>query len=414
MEMNFLKKYYLIALLLFGFLIGCDQKKARLFVEPVDYLLVGESINLKITSSLKKDEFSFNSENPFIATIDGDGKVSGVSEGEVIIYIASKKGGYLEVVITIIEDYIPDEIKIDAPLDEYIVEGGTYNLTAVAYPFYTDQNFVWEVGGTKATINQDTGEIDFLEEGDVYVICRSKLDKTVYSTVKLTSVHQKDVEVIRLLFIGNSLTYVNDIPKMVMEMGKASGKVVYCDSFTPGGNTLEQIYTMSITSLEKLLIKNKYTYVILQESSYQNFRYQDSFLEYAMKLSDLVKSYDAQEVLLYQTWAYRENSVSLANLWLTREEMQNLIIEAYDRASAMLDADINPVGEIFYNFSLEYPEIDLYIDDNHASLAGSYLSSCVHFQSIFNQSVKGNPYKVGLDKAIVDLIQNYVASYFTR
>lgn len=403
------KGLILILFLLIG-LWGCtSEAKATLTVSYNEILLVNEEMTLEVISSAKNDVYTFQSHDDSIATVSTNGVVKGVSKGEVFIFISSKKGGYEEVTINIITDYIPETIEVINVMPEYIVEGGIYTLEAKGFPSYKSQEFTWSVGGNKATIDANTGVITFFEEGDVYVLCRSKLDETKFTTVKLKVVHDKSVLVNRLLFIGNSLTYVNDIPAMIKGMAKSSGKVVYTDSFTPGGNTLEDIYTKNKNSVVKLLEDNTYDYVILQEASNHNFRNLPSFKEYASKFFELANEYKAKNVVLYQTWAYRDGSASLRSLGLERVEMQDLIIDAYDEVASLLGVNINPVGEIFYYFSLVYPEIDLYMDDNHASLPGSYLSACVHYQSLFKESIKGNTYPVALDDDVKNLIQNFVS-----
>ena len=46
---------------------------------------------------------------------------------------------------------------------------------------------------------------------------------------------------IRILFIGNSFTYYNDLPRMVAELAEAGRqRPLHCESETPGGYTLEK------------------------------------------------------------------------------------------------------------------------------------------------------------------------------
>ena len=46
---------------------------------------------------------------------------------------------------------------------------------------------------------------------------------------------------LQVLFVGNSFTYVNDLPKMVAELGKAGGqRPLHYERETPGGCTLEK------------------------------------------------------------------------------------------------------------------------------------------------------------------------------
>ena len=60
-----------------------------------------------------------------------------------------------------------------------------------------------------------------------------------------------------------------------------------------------------------------------------------------------------------------------------------------------------PVGLAYKNSMEAYPQIDLYHPDKrHPSKAGTYLSACVMFASVFQISPVGNPYIFDLDKDV--------------
>jgi hypothetical protein len=115
---------------------------------------------------------------------------------------------------------------------------------------------------------------------------------------------------------------------------------------------------------------------------------------------------------LYQTWPYKEGSSALLGQQKSQVEMLNAIVEAYNNAGIEYDASVNPVGEVFYAFLQAYPSIELYMDANHASLAGSYLSSCVHYVKIFGESVVDNGYELALENDVKLTIETFVSNYF--
>ena len=58
-----------------------------------------------------------------------------------------------------------------------------------------------------------------------------------------------------------------------------------------------------------------------------------------------------------------------------------------------------PVGLAYANSMKVHPEIDLYTsDERHPSKAGTYLSACVMFASVFQTSPVGNPYTFDLEE----------------
>src|SRR5690606_8016519 len=164
------------------------------------------------------------------------------------------------------------------------------------------------------------------------LICRSAVDSTVRKVVTLKARYGDDVDVINILFLGNSHTYYNDVPGLVEGIGKAAGKAINCEHISEGGATIILLLAKYQEEIIAKLESADYQYLIVQEQSSSNFLYPDAFLFAVEHLKYIVSEYDV-EILLYQTWAYEENSSSLLNVHLTYEEMHQLVTEAYHEVS---------------------------------------------------------------------------------
>ena len=70
---------------------------------------------------------------------------------------------------------------------------------------------------------------------------------------------------LRLLFIGNSYTYYNDLPQMVYEIAKTQKKKLAVRSITKGGERLRG--HLKNEKLRKALTEEKWDFVVLQEQS---------------------------------------------------------------------------------------------------------------------------------------------------
>merc|ERR1711963_695768 len=68
-----------------------------------------------------------------------------------------------------------------------------------------------------------------------------------------------------VLWLGNSYTYLHDVPKMVQELGRYGGKSISYDQHTNGGWTLQK-HANSATSNSKIRSR-KWDAVIMQEQS---------------------------------------------------------------------------------------------------------------------------------------------------
>lgn len=79
----------------------------------------------------------------------------------------------------------------------------------------------------------------------------------------------------RILFIGNSMTYVGNLPKLISQIASEHSHSLTTDSETPGGTTLEQHFNGKARST---IQTGKYDIVVIQGQSseaiddYENFK----------------------------------------------------------------------------------------------------------------------------------------------
>ena len=151
----------------------------------------------------------------------------------------------------------------------------------------------------------------------------------------------------RILFIGNSYTYFNDMPQIFARICKENGKDVIADSVTCGGYTLEQFLSEEDeygARMRKMLSEGGCDYAVMQEQSVRPVTQTDIFLDSVVKLADIIRSCGAEPVL-YQTWARAEGSETLTELGLSREQMQTQLRLAYEKAAAKTGAKLVYAGD---------------------------------------------------------------------
>jgi hypothetical protein len=188
---------------------------------------------------------------------------------------------------------------------------------------------------------------------------------------------------VRVLFIGNSYTYVNELPQMIAELAKAGGQrpLVY-DKETPGGCTLEK-HWKDEKAVKKIAGSN-WDYVVLQEQSLRPLTNRGLMFEYAGKLDGEVKKHHAA-TLLYQTWARQD-----------APEKQAELSKAYYDLGKELKAQVVPVGAAWEKALKENPGLALHgADKSHPSKAGTYLAACVFYAALYGKSPEGLPGKIG-------------------
>lgn len=173
---------------------------------------------------------------------------------------------------------------------------------------------------------------------------------------------------IRILFVGNSHTYYNDMPLIVRELFAKTGVTAEVTMQTRGAKNL------TYHSQQKDVIFNirygNYDYVVLQEvASSFDPEYFRSALE-AIREQALSKS--TAVPVLYMIWAHRDD-----------KRRQTVITEEYALAAEQIGARLAPAGEVWHKLLRGNKALPFYCEDgNHATPTGSYLAACSVFYAI--------------------------------
>ena len=135
---------------------------------------------------------------------------------------------------------------------------------------------------------------------------------------------------LRVLFIGNSYTYYNDLPAMLTNMTAASPQSILADAVTEPGATLQLLWEKG-KALKKIR-SQQWDFVILQEQSLRPTTDPELMQRYARKFDAAIREKGARTVF-YLTWAR-----------LNKPEMQDVLDRAYSELAKELGALLAPVG----------------------------------------------------------------------
>ncbi|WP_417091179.1 Ig-like domain-containing protein [Marvinbryantia sp.] len=211
----------------------------------------------------------------------------------------------------------------------------------------------------------------------------------------------------KILFVGNSHTYMNNVPGMVKRLCEKNGispqitTVVHgtyslYDYAYPDKNDAEQV---KLSKKLKLLLNNKkWDYVILQDRRYEGVTNTSRAKKAVQALRPLIKKSGAQMVF-YLSWAPEKGHSDYSNGWASSPaDYLSKKADLYYALADKYNAALAPSGIAFQRASTLFPELKLYsADKNHASVAGSYLSACVIYSTLFNKSPEGTAYYRALD-----------------
>ena len=185
----------------------------------------------------------------------------------------------------------------------------------------------------------------------------------------------------RMLFIGNSYTYCNDLPAMVAQLAAAGGKPVDVHQVTAGGVTLEW-HAQNEVTLAKLH-ETDWDIVVLQEHSIRPIQDTPKMTQAAAALQSIIASTGAQTVL-YMTWARQHFP-----------EMQAGLARVYIALAQEIGARVAPVGLAWEAVLAADPSLALHTEDqSHPTPLGSYLAACVFYATFFGESPVGLPAKL--------------------
>ena len=199
-----------------------------------------------------------------------------------------------------------------------------------------------------------------------------------------TSPSQSD-DPLRILFIGNSYTFVNEMPEVFSELAELGDHDVNVTMLAKAGFSLKDHAQDPET--RKVLDSQSWDYVILQEKSDLPVLDREEMTHGVRQLDELTAGHGTKTIL-FMPWAYRDGlpSAELEDY----QAMQSLVSDAYLAVAGDFELSVAPVGIVWQAALERDPQLDLWSSDgSHPTPLGSYLAANVFYALIFSQSPIG-------------------------
>jgi PKD repeat protein len=217
----------------------------------------------------------------------------------------------------------------------------------------------------------------------------------------------------RVLFIGNSYIYTNDVPALLTAFATSMGDTLIYDQHVPGAYTFEQ-HSTNATTINKIY-SQQWDVVILQEQSqrpsFPPAQVEAQVYPYAAILDSMIHDNNScTQTMFLMTWG-RKNGDDLNcggyPIVCTYNGMQARLRESYMEMALLNTATVAPVGAAWKVTRDSFPSIELYSPDNsHPVIAGSYLETCVLYASIFHKKPNLSTYYSTVPQADAINLQN--------
>jgi hypothetical protein len=176
---------------------------------------------------------------------------------------------------------------------------------------------------------------------------------------------------IHILFVGNSLTYTNNLPVLVEEAAKTHGVKISTEVLAYPNYALEDHWNDG--ELQKLIASKKFQYVMVQQGPSSQEDGRTMLLDYGQRIKTLCDKNNAQ-LVFFMVWPSRANSVTFEG-----------VINNYTEAAAKTGSLLCPVGKIWKEHFEKTSDYSYYGPDGfHPSVAGSRIAAEAIFDVLAN------------------------------
>lgn len=174
----------------------------------------------------------------------------------------------------------------------------------------------------------------------------------------------------RILFVGNSLTYTNNLPSILEEIARDLGESIETTTLAFPNYAIEDHWNDG--NFQKKLAEGNFEYVIIQQGPSSQANGKEMLVNYGAKMQIVCKEYGAK-LAYFMVWPSKKYYYTFDG-----------VIKNYSYAAASNNATLFPVGKLWKKYEAMSNTVRLYGPDNfHPSKAGSFLAALIIFHGIY-------------------------------
>jgi hypothetical protein len=181
-----------------------------------------------------------------------------------------------------------------------------------------------------------------------------------------------------VLFVGNSLTYENNLPRTIADMAESidETRLVY-RTVAKANYAIEDHY---YDGIETSIAGNGWHFVVMQQGPSTLLSSRAHLVIWTEAVNELVVAEGARSAL-YSVWPGGTSDAAF-----------DAVRQSYLQAAQAVDGMFIPAGEAWREAWRRDPALELYANDGfHPSRIGTYLAALVHFEMLYGRPATDLP-----------------------
>jgi hypothetical protein len=193
-----------------------------------------------------------------------------------------------------------------------------------------------------------------------------------------------------------------------VEIAFAEGHKIEMFGHFKGSQTFEDHLALELTTVAINMGKFHYAFIQDQSSAHANYASDattyESTLTNSQALKDkIIAKVSTCKVVLENTWSFPASSYGG---FTSYENFDNLLLTGTKSIAQSIGSQVSPIGQAFKKVRADYPQIQLYDDDNkHQSPYGAYLKACVNYLVMYGEPFGDSPADCGLNPTHTALLR---------
>jgi hypothetical protein len=179
----------------------------------------------------------------------------------------------------------------------------------------------------------------------------------------------------RVLFMGNSLTYTNNLPVLVEKFAASKGIQIETEMLAYPNYSLEDHWKDG--EIQKLIASKRFGFVVVQQGPSSQTDGKEMLIEYGSKLKNLCDR-STSRLMFFMVWPSKQNLHTFDG-----------VINNYTETATRTKSLLCPVGKVWKDHFDSTNDYSYYGPDMfHPSLKGSEVAAEIIFDTLLKHEVK--------------------------